>query len=306
MQYLYRITQTGVKYSAYPLLLMVCIVVSTKAIAARADLGRVYATMLAFLIIFNVGLEFLLPLEPKWQMTGRSFLRDLKYMAVGGLTQSVAKSVFGWVALTLSLGNSGPLRHAPLVVVLPLAFLIFEFFQYWYHRLSHERGGMVGEFLWKTHSIHHLPDRVYVLMHPVGHPLNFLVINLLFVVVPSYLLGYSPEVVFLFTLFLNLQGIVSHLNVDIRAGWFNYLVVGTELHRFHHSSNPKEGKNYGVVLSVYDQLFGTFVYRPGNHPQRLGVDHPERYPDSNQLIQVLQFPFIRDVDSNAYGTAQND
>ena len=30
------------------------------------------------------------------------------------------------------------------------------------------------------------------------------------------------------------------------AGWLNYIFVGTELHRYHYS--------------VFDQMFGTFVY----------------------------------------------
>lgn len=83
---------------------------------------------------------------------------------------------------------------------------------------------------------------------------------------------------------------MSHFNVDSRVGWLNYLLVGTELHRYHHSADPAEAKNFGAVVSIWDQVFGTFVYRPGNVPRALGVDEPRHYPADTQLLQVLVHP----------------
>jgi sterol desaturase/sphingolipid hydroxylase (fatty acid hydroxylase superfamily) len=43
---------------------------------------------------------------------------------------------------------------------------------------------------------------------------------------------------------------VSHFNVNSRVAWLNYLLVGTELHRYHHNADPTEAKNFGAVVSI--------------------------------------------------------
>ena len=107
-------------------------------------------------------------------------------------------------------------------------------------------------------------------------------------------LGASPETVLLFSTIVTFQALISHCNVEIRAGWFNYLLVGTELHRFHHSANLSESKNYAVTLSFIDIIFGTFYYRPGTLPERLGIVDPSAYPHSNDFWKVMKLPFERE------------
>ncbi len=130
-------------------------------------------------------------------------------------------------------------------------------------------------------------------MHPAGHPINAFIVRALANIIPLYLLGATADTIVLVNLVIGLQGLVSHCNIDMRAGWFNYLFVGAELHRFHHSADAEEGRNYAVCLSILDQLFGTFVYRPGDAPARLGVDDPAAYPPSNEVHKVMLIPFQR-------------
>jgi sterol desaturase/sphingolipid hydroxylase (fatty acid hydroxylase superfamily) len=92
---------------------------------------------------------------------------------------------------------------------------------------------------------------------------------------------------------MGLQGLVSHFNVDIKAGPLNYLLVGTELHRFHHSANLDEAKNFGVLTPFWDLIFGTFCYSPRQLPSTLGVADPAQYPASTAIGQVLMLPFRR-------------
>lgn len=90
---------------------------------------------------------------------------------------------------------------------------------------------------------------------------------------------------------MGLQGLVSHFNVDIKAGPLNYLLVGAELHRFHHSANVAEAKNFGVLTPFWDLVFGTFRYEPKRLPQALGVADPRQYPSSTAIGKVLMLPF---------------
>jgi sterol desaturase/sphingolipid hydroxylase (fatty acid hydroxylase superfamily) len=128
-------------------------------------------------------------------------------------------------------------------------------------------------------------------MHPAGHPINFILLQGLLRVPLFFALGLSPAVIFAVTLIIGLQGLVSHCNVDLRAGWFNYMFAGTELHRFHHSGDVAEAQNYAVVLSLIDVMFGTFVYKPGAHPQRLGISEPDKYPPSTSFWRAMLLPF---------------
>jgi sterol desaturase/sphingolipid hydroxylase (fatty acid hydroxylase superfamily) len=109
---------------------------------------------------------------------------------------------------------------------------------------------------------------------------------------PLYFLGLPPEAVILVNLIVGVQGILSHSNLDLRAGWFNYIFVGPELHRYHHSADLKEAGNYAVALSVIDLLFGTFIYKPGQLPDRIGVGTPSDYPRSVEVWKVLLLPFL--------------
>lgn len=108
----------------------------------------------------------------------------------------------------------------------------------------------------------------------------------------SHLLGANAGTELLANTIITLQGLVSHCNLDLRAGWFNYLFVGTELHRFHHSADLSESKNYAATLSSIDIAFGTFFYRPGRVPERLGAHDQSAYPDSNEFWKVMRLPFV--------------
>ena len=145
--------------------------------------------------------------------------------------------------------------------------------------------------MWRSHAAHHLPEQVYVLMHPASHPIYTFLVQALATILPLYLLGLTPEAVILVNLVIGVQGIVSHSNLDLRAGWFNYVLTGPELHRYHHSADITESRNYAVVLPVIDILFGTFVYRPGRLPARIGVADEVAYPRSVEVWKIMLLPF---------------
>lgn len=279
-----------ISYALYPLLLLGTLALFGLSVARHWSLATVLLCMGAGRLALLLLVETLHPARPEWKMSWASFRRDLKYMAVNGGISWLLKLGIGWLALDLSRLNTGLVTGMPMAVEFLLLLLGFELLQYGYHRLSHEGPGRWGAWLWKVHAAHHLPDKVYLLMHPVGHPINML-LSLLIVQLPLVMLGARPETLFLFNALMGLQGLVSHFNVDIKAGPLNYLLVGTELHRYHHSSAREEAGNYGVLTPFWDLVFGTFVYRPGRLPAGLGVEAPAQYPDSNALRQVLMLPF---------------
>jgi sterol desaturase/sphingolipid hydroxylase (fatty acid hydroxylase superfamily) len=280
------------KYIIQPTLLAIVLGVVTTAIAQGWNYGSVYGGITGFLVITLIIYERCKPLKTEWSMTRSSFWRDVKYLAVDAPTIVAAKSLFGMAGIWLAGRYSGPLRNVNVFEGTILYLLTFEFLQYWFHRLSH-RGGA----LWRIHVAHHLPDKVYVVMHGVFNPINILITTM---IIQGLIisLGVSPEVALVATILIDLQSLISHCNADIRGGWLNYVLVGPELHRYHHSADTLEAKNYGNTLVIWDILFGTFYYRPHELPKRLGVDEPKHYPDSRDIAHVLTLPFRKAAHTN--------
>jgi sterol desaturase/sphingolipid hydroxylase (fatty acid hydroxylase superfamily) len=289
-----RTTPWFVTWLTWPTLFAIVLGVIFHAVRFHWDLGLSLGIATAVPIVTLVVLEFLFPLDTRWRMTWHSFFgRDIKYFVAGGLSGAATNYILGLMGLALGAGHEGPITHWPLWLSVPAAILAFDFFQYWQHRWSHEADTAWKRFLWRTHAPHHLPEQVYVLMHPAGHPINFFLLQGIVRIPLFYALGVSPEALFAATAIMGLQGIVSHCNVDLRAGWFNYIFAGTELHRFHHSADRREWKNYAVCLSLLDVVFGTLVYSPGELPERLGVAGQDAYPRSSQFWRVMMLPLRR-------------
>jgi sterol desaturase/sphingolipid hydroxylase (fatty acid hydroxylase superfamily) len=286
-----RTAPWAVAWLTWPLMFVANLALGLYAIGHQVDYSRTLTGALAANVALLILLETRFPAEARWKMTLRSLLRDLKYFAASGATLAATNLLFGLAGIRLSDGHAGPMTGWPLYLSVPAALLAVDFLNYWQHRWSHELGGRLGAFLWRTHVAHHLPPQVYVLMHVAGHPLNIFFVRAFVNLLPLYLLGASAETVLLANIVMTLQGLVSHCNLDLRAGWFNYVLVGTELHRYHHSADLAESKNYAATLSLIDLVFGTFRYAPGRLPQRLGVGDPGAYPASEQIWRVMKLPF---------------
>jgi sterol desaturase/sphingolipid hydroxylase (fatty acid hydroxylase superfamily) len=262
----------------------------------REQIGHYYGYYISALMITLVIIEALFPARKKWRMTYKSFfLRDLPYMIIGGATMALMQYLANLAIVQYGISQGSAHQDMPLIPGVILALLIMDFFWYWIHRYSHESNSRLGQWFWRMHVAHHLPQQVYVLMHAVAHPLNTIIARSIFSV-PLYLLGFSVEVLFVTNLIVGLQATISHFNVDLRVGWINYLLVGTELHRYHHSADPKQGKNYGSVVPIWDILFGTFYYKPNELPRQLGIAQPDKYPADRQVWRVMLLPFRRIVD----------
>ena len=129
---------------------------------------------------------------------------------------------------------------------------------YWFHRLSHENG-----LVWRVHAAHHSAPRLYWLNATRFHPLDLFAL-ITCQTAPLILLGAGPPTLLAYGLFTGAYGQLQHCNVAVRTGPLRFLFATPEIHRWHHSTDPREGNNnYGAVLSTWDLLFGTFFY-PGD------------------------------------------
>ena len=138
------------------------------------------------------------------------------------------------------------------------AFLVYvvvlDFFEYWRHRAQHG-------FRWwyALHAIHHAQRQMTFWSDDRNHILDDVLAALWFGAI-ALLIGVPPAQFPLIILLLRLVESLSHANVRLQFGWLGErLLVSPRFHRLHHGelSAGQYGRNYAVLLPVWDWAFGT-------------------------------------------------
>lgn len=281
-----------VRWGFYPATLVITLTyIAAEAAGMFGPLGSAYPGYLALLIVTMLALEWRVPMRQDWGMTRRLFfIRDLPMLVVNGAAIVLATRVLTVFSGAMAF-PAWALTEWPWPLQTLVALALADLAWYGIHRHCHEGRGRLGRWMWRTHAHHHLPEQVYLFMHAAGHPIQSAYVRMV-LLLPAIVLGLSPEAAFAAAVFNGFQGLVSHFNVDARAGWLNRVFIGTELHRFHHSADVAEGKNYAAVFSVWDQLFGTYRL-PGIAPAALGVKDRHAYPSDSEWVKLLSLPFRR-------------
>ena len=233
---------------------------------------------LAWVVIAR--LERLHPFRQEWNRDHEGDTRlDATHMAtswiLGGQAGMIAGNLFGSALrrrLPRSLTSWWP-RRLPLPARLAGTLVIFEFGHYWWHRLAHETPA-----LWRFHSVHHSPERLYWLNAARFHPLDLFPDAFIETTVLTAI-GVDAETRVAHGVFRGIYGQIQHRNVDLDSRSLNTFFATEELHRWHHSDDPAQGNtNYGAVSSVWDRVFGT-LYAPDRAlDANLGNGDPD-FPD---------------------------
>lgn len=282
-------TAWPVKYLTYPALVLAMAAIVTLTIRLGWNVHIVNTGFLFGAMFTILAIETLFPLERTYSMTWRTlFKRDLKFIVANRIAAPANGLAVQLLSLWVSQHHRGLMTEWPLWLSIPAIILVCEIHAYWWHRFSHSVRNPLTRFMWRIHAAHHLPEQVYVMMQPVSNPLDTFSV---FRPIIFFLCAASPATVLAVNSINTLQGLVRHANIDMRTGWLNYLIVGTELHRMHHSADEREAKNFASLLSVMDILFGTFVYAPGRRPRAYGVVNAHAYPRANQFWRSVLLPF---------------
>lgn len=168
------------------------------------------------------------------------------------------------------------------------AILLFDCWQYWWHRFNHR-----VPILWRFHAVHHsdadMDASSGVRFHTVEMVYSFLV---RLAVLP--LIGVSlPELLLYEAISLPII-LFHHSNLKISEGLDRLLrlvIVTPRMHYVHHSRWQKEtDSNYSSFLSIWDRLFGSFRLREKPEEISLGLDNYEEHEWRN-LFGMLASPF---------------
>jgi len=217
----------------------------------------------------------------------RNFFNDVVY------TLFYRGGVYGVLILGACTGALEPrlsfmrvelLREVPWPVGLAVFWIGADFALYWWHRLQH-----ANRFLWALHSVHHSQQRLNLLTAFRRHPLETLLGNVIIGFGIFHLvLGVPAREWMPLGVVITCLIAIQHAQLDWRFGVFHRIVVSPRFHAFHHSLDPAHANaNYGMILSVWDYVFGTAVPEQPR-PTRYGIDGID-YRES--LLRQLGTPF---------------
>lgn len=186
----------------------------------------------------------------------------------------------GFVPPTLETLIPG-LREMPILAFC-LYIVILDFGEYWRHRFQHRLG-----WWWALHSIHHAQRQMTFWTDDRNHILDEMLAALWFGTI-ALAIGVPPGQFPLLVLVMRLAESLSHANVRLSFGRVGErLLVSPRFHRLHHGvlSTADHGKNYAVLLPVWDWMFGTADFNRDVYPRTGDLEAPEALATGGWLRQ---------------------
>jgi sterol desaturase/sphingolipid hydroxylase (fatty acid hydroxylase superfamily) len=253
--------------------------------------GHSYA-WLAPLILVALGTAFLAEHVSPWYPEWNGHHDDEAATALHALVYEIS-NVNGVLLIPLIVWlfpwGTGIWPHDwPLVAQWLTAVVAVDFAFMFMHFLSHRYA-----ILWRLHAVHHGLGRLQGFNGFVRHPIHQ-TLDMMVGIMPLVILGMPVQVAVLMGFSVSIQLIVQHSNVSYELGPFrNHLSIG-QLHHLHHVNWGKEGDcNFGLFLTLWDRLFGTFQPEPPHKIEAsdMGIDEVPNFPRQS-FWQQMVFPFV--------------
>ena len=227
--------------------------------------------------VFYVAVGLILLLEwrfsavPSQPLVGRSFCFDALWSVVR-LAGNVA--VLGpFVALMnavyenhLAFLTVPGIASLPTPARLTLGILTADLLAWFHHFVRHK-------IAWSFHAVHHSQPEMNLFTDDRNHVID-LVVAAAVRVFPMLMLSVEVPQVLAWTLFSTWFTRLYHANLRTDFGPLRHVLVTPQSHRIHHSTDPRHHeKNFGLIFSFWDRLFGTQYQGWDEYPET-GVKDP--------------------------------
>jgi len=147
--------------------------------------------------------------------------------------------------------------------------------------------------LWCFHLIHHTDTFIDTTSANRHHP-GESVIRFLFTTLGVLIIGVPIWLIFLYQTLSVVATQFTHANISLPKkidAILSYFIVSPDMHKIHHHYKlPYTDSNYGNIFSVWDRLFGTFLYM-NSEKIIYGIDTHMQPIENNRLHNLLKIPF---------------
>lgn len=176
----------------------------------------------------------------------------------------------------------------PIWLELLLAVMALDLIaQYVVHFLLHK-----VSFMWRFHMVHHSDTAVDVTTGTRHHPGDF-IMRETFALIAIIIFGMPVAFYLIYRILTIFFTYFSHANLSLPASVdkaISFIFISPNMHKFHHHfERPWTDTNYGNIFSIWDRLFGTFVY-DDTHKIHYGLDVTDASQSDNLKYQ-LGVPF---------------
>jgi sterol desaturase/sphingolipid hydroxylase (fatty acid hydroxylase superfamily) len=198
--------------------------------------------------------------------------------------------VFNWS----EVNNIGLLQwiDLPIWIELLIAVLFLDLIaQYFVHYLLHK-----VSFMWKFHMIHHSDTTVDASTGTRHHPGDYF-FRELFSLFAIVICGMPLAFYMLYRIITVFCTYITHANIVVPS-WLDktlsLVFITPNMHKFHHHfERPWTDTNFGNIFSIWDRVFGTFVY-DDPHKVKYGLDVLQDSLDQNIGYQ-MKIPFDKSI-----------
>jgi sterol desaturase/sphingolipid hydroxylase (fatty acid hydroxylase superfamily) len=151
------------------------------------------------------------------------------------------------------------------IFYLIVVFIMYDFSNYWVHRLEHS-----NKYMWSVHELHHSSQRFHLMLRFRGSVLKS--INNIPPKMIMILFGVDMLTIEISTRLNKTFQFFQHLSWIKSWGPISYLLVTPRDHIVHHAYNGKYlNKNFGATLMIWDHIFGTYQKLDPKYKLKIGT-----------------------------------
>ena len=181
------------------------------------------------------------------------------------------------------------LPEMPLWLYVILGVLLLDFYgAYLAHFVEHK-----VKPLWMIHLVHHTDHKVDTTTANRHHPLESM-IRFAFTLFGVFVVGAPIAIVMIYQSMSLIFTQFTHANIKMNKNVdkaLSYVIISPDMHKIHHHNMlPYTDSNYGNIFSIWDRIFGTYLYLE-REKIVYGVD---TFPDektNSSLVELLMQPF---------------
>ncbi|TWJ14067.1 sterol desaturase family protein [Geobacter argillaceus] len=239
--------------------------------------------------------EVVAPRRPLTDSKGRRWFTNLSLVVIDTAATRLILPILPVGMAIMAQERGWGILNTPLLPFwsrVVLAVVVLDFVIYLQHVLFH-----FLPIFWRLHRMHHTDLDFDVTTGNRFHPVEILVSMAIKLAAVS-LLGAPAMSVLIFEVALNATSLFNHGNIRMPVSldrWLRHAVVTPDMHRVHHSVNPREtNSNFGFNLPWWDRLCGTYCPQPERGHAGMTIGLKEfRDPTLLTLPRLLIQPFVR-------------
>ena len=224
----------------------------------------------------------------KWHHAGINLFLTLTTILINFLLAFVLLKTSDWTIAN----NFGVLQWLPPMSIwfyALIGLLLMDLIgAYLVHLIEHK-----VKILWRFHLIHHTDTWIDTTSANRHHP-GESIIRFVFTALGVLIVGSPIWLVFIYQTLSVISTQFNHANISLPKKidtTLSYFIISPDMHKVHHHFTlPYTDSNYGNIFSVWDRLFGTFMYLP-KEKIIYGIDTHMNPKENNKLFNLLKIPF---------------